>query len=144
MSRSLPLLWITLWDGRLVLCRGQVDGLPLFTWGWAPKGVATRRQLRARGLCPGGHDPVGVLAFRHRHPGRRRVELASLYRLDLAQPKRIPSPAQRAALARAWAARRICRTCHQDAGYYLPTSTRQCWDCWHTDNDNGDEIEEVA
>lgn len=132
----------TLWDGRTVFCRGYRDGLPVFGWHDVPSGLATRRQLRAAGLRPGGQDPVALLVFGHRKPARR-VEVAHLYRLDLAHPKRTPTLAQRAAIELALEARRTCRTCHQDRGYYLPTSTRQCWTCWQTTN-HDDERGEVA
>jgi len=111
------------WDGIWYPAAGRVDGLPAFRFRAAPTGLVTRRQLRAAGLCPGGHGPVAVLVWRH---GHRR---AWLYRLDLAQPKRQPSPAQLIALGRAMAARRWCRSCGRDAGYCVPTSTRQCWPC---------------
>lgn len=122
MARRVPLRWIELWDGRRELGWLQ-DGLPTFPFGHVPSGLATRRQLRAVGLCPGGQDIWGQITWRH---GK---QWAGLYRIDLAKPKRIPSLAQRRALASAMAARRRCRTCGTDAGYCLPTSIRQCWDC---------------
>lgn len=38
---------------------GSVHGIPTFPWRFAPDGYATRRQLRARGLRPGG-QPVAA------------------------------------------------------------------------------------
>ncbi|MDN5915124.1 MAG: hypothetical protein L0I76_08470 [Pseudonocardia sp.] len=111
-----------LWDGRWVFAALE-DGLPTFRWGGAPSGVATRRQLRARGLRPGGQQPVAQIKWRR---GRR---WAGLYRLDLAMACRVPSPAQRAALGAALAARRRCRACVRDAGYVVPRSTGLCGDC---------------
>jgi hypothetical protein len=106
------------WPGRIE------DGLPTFGFRCAPTGLATRRQLRARALCPGGHDYVAQLKWRR---GRR---WAALYRVDLAAPKRVPTTAQHAALQRALAARRTCRTCGVDAGFCLPRSEgRRCWPC---------------
>jgi hypothetical protein len=113
---------ITLWDGREALGR-WVDGFPAFRFGMAPTGLATRRQLRTRGLCPGGREPYALLLW------RRDKAWAYLYRLDLAKPKRVPTPAQSAALAKAMTARRVCRACGQDVGYCVPTSTRTCWNC---------------
>jgi len=114
--------WVELPDGRVEL--GFLDhGLPSFRFGQAPAGLATRRQLRERGLCPGGQDIVAQLVW----DGGR--QWAGLYRLDLARPKRTPSSSQRSALERAMAARRRCRSCGADAGYCLPTSTRTCWPC---------------
>lgn len=126
-ARTLQL--IELWDGRHELGWHQ-DGLPTFPFGHAPKGVATRRQLRDTGLCPGGHDIVAQLVW------RRGRAWAGLYRVDLAQPQRKPSPAQRAAIDKALAARRTCPTCPPATRlkpYYLPTSTGQCWTCSLTD-----------
>ena len=61
--------------------------VPTFPWKFAPDGYATRRQLRARGLRPGG-QPVAAQVMRH-HRGRRGgVQVAYLYRIDLAKPVR--------------------------------------------------------
>ncbi|MGH3487467.1 MAG: RRQRL motif-containing zinc-binding protein [Actinopolymorphaceae bacterium] len=116
-------VWFTLWDGRNVLCR-WVDGQPAFRFRQAPTGLATRRQLRQAGLCPGGQPPYALLVW------RRDDAWAALYRLDLAKPKRVPTPAQRAALAMAMEARRTCRECGEDVGYCVPTSTGTCWNCF--------------
>lgn len=114
--------WIKLWDDREVLAR-SVEGFPAFGFGWAPTGLATRRQLRAQGLCRGGQEPYALLVW------RRDEAWAYLYRLDLAKPKRVPTPAQSVALGKAMAARRVCSACGQDVGYCVPTSTRTCWGC---------------
>lgn len=55
--------------------------------------------------------------------------VAYLYRLDLAKPKRIATPAQRAALDKALAARRTCATCTQVKPYYIPRSLGECVEC---------------
>jgi hypothetical protein len=124
MARNLITLpWNGEWPGRIE------DGLPTFDFRMAPSGLATRRQLRARGLCPGRQQYVAQLKWR---AGRR---WAALYRVDLAAPKRIPTAAQRAALGRAMASRRICRLCGTDVGFYLPRSAgRRCWPCAQTDS----------
>lgn len=108
-------------DGRAVpLAAGEyVD----YRWGLAPAGVATRRQLRALRLRPGGADPVARLVWRR---GRR---WAYLYAVATALPKRTPTPAQLAALAEAMRARRTCPTCGRDAGYCLPRTWTACLDC---------------
>ncbi len=67
-------------------------GFDTFAYRMAPDGLATRRQLRAAGLRPGGHDPVAQILW------RRGKRVAYLYRLDLAAPKRIATPAQREAI----------------------------------------------
>ncbi|WP_432156512.1 RRQRL motif-containing zinc-binding protein [Streptomyces sp. bgisy153] len=100
--------------------------LPVFRWRLAPDGYATRRQLRAAGLRPGG-QPVAAQLER---PRRRRGPLvAYLYRVDLALPVRPMTPARRAALERANAARRICPVCRRDAGYVIPASLGACVPC---------------
>src|SRR5690606_40480550 len=91
-----------------------MGALPVFRWRLAPDGYATRRQLRAQGLRPGGQDVAAQLE----RPRRRRGPLvAYLYRVDLAVPVRPMTPARRAALAKANAARRLCPVCRRDAGY---------------------------
>jgi ribosomal protein S14 len=61
--------------------------------------------------------------------------VAYLYRLELAKPKRVATPAQRVALALALAARRRCPECGQDRGYVLSRRLgmcRPCADAWET------------
>lgn len=100
-------------------------GLPTCHWNGAPAGLATRRQLRELGLCPGGHEPVAAL---RRRPGG--VLHAWLYRLDLAREKRQATPAVLAALGEAMRARRVCPSCRLDTGCCLPRSLGECWDCF--------------
>jgi hypothetical protein len=114
--------WITLWDGREALGWDH-HGLPVFRFRWAPSGLATRRQLRALRLCPGRQEPYALLVWRN---GQR---WAWLYRLDLAKPSRIPSPAQLNALDKAMTERRRCRQCKTVADYCIPTSDGRCVDC---------------
>ena len=114
--------WITLWDGRRTIGR-IVDGMPAFFFRWVPEGLATRRQLRAMGLCPGGQEPYARLFW------RRDKRWAWLYRVDLARPKRVPSPAQLEALEKAMAARRWCRLCHRDVGYCVSKKYGVCGAC---------------
>jgi hypothetical protein len=104
---------------------GTRYGFPTFPYQSAPDGLATRRQLRAAGLRPGGHDPVAQILWRHRT--QRRV--AYLYRTDLAAPKRTATPAQRAAITKALRARRTCRVCQQVKPYYIPRRHGECLDC---------------
>ncbi|MGA5705830.1 RRQRL motif-containing zinc-binding protein [Streptomyces cellulosae] len=112
-----------------------MGALPVFRWRLAPDGYATRRQLRAQGLRPGG-QPVAAQLER---PRRRRGPLvAYLYRVDLAVPVRPMTPARRAALTKANAARRTCPVCRRDAGYVIPTSLGACVPCADADP-NGSE-----
>lgn len=100
--------------------------LPVYRWRLAPDGYATRRQLRARGMRPGG-QPVAAQLER---PRRRRGPLiAYLYCVDLAKPVRPMTPAKWAALDKANRARRTCPACCRDAGYVIPTSLGTCVPC---------------
>ena len=99
------------------------DGLPTWRWRAAPRGLLTRRQMRAEGLAPGGRAPVARVVCRR---GRRWAALWD--RAELV-PKRVPSPAQRRALAAALAARRWCPECRRDVGYCVPTSIGVCGRC---------------
>ncbi|MGW5305315.1 RRQRL motif-containing zinc-binding protein [Streptomyces griseoluteus] len=100
--------------------------LPVYRWRLAPDGYATRRQLRAAGLRPGGQDVAAQLE----RPRRRRPPLvAYLYRIDLAKPVRPMTPGRWAALAKANRARRICPRCRTDAGYVIPVSLGTCVPC---------------
>jgi hypothetical protein len=102
---------------------GTRYGFPTFPFQSAPAGLATRRQLRAAGLRPGGHEPVAQILW------RRGKRVAYLYRLDLAAPKRIATPAQREAIAKALLARRTCRVCGLVQPYYIPRRYGCCLDC---------------
>ncbi|MFI6377442.1 RRQRL motif-containing zinc-binding protein [Streptomyces sp. NPDC050546] len=105
--------------------------LPVYRWRLAPDGYATRRQLRALGLRPGGQDVAAQLE----RPRRRRGPLvAYLYRIDRAKPVRAMTPARWAALAKANAARRTCPACRRDAGYVIPPSLGMCSACAFPDN----------
>lgn len=97
-----------------------------FRYGWAPAGLATRRQLAARGLRPNGQEPIARLSWRR---GRR---VAYLYAINAAAPKRRPTPAQLVALESAMRARRTCPTCRRDAGYCIPLRFGACLDCHDT------------
>jgi hypothetical protein len=101
------------------------NGLLTFSYRNAPRGLATSRQLRAKGLCPGRHGPVAQVVWRR---GRR---WAALYRLDLATPSPGATTAQLAALYRAHLALRTCQgACGRTFSYRLPRSTgRRCVTC---------------
>ena len=114
--------WLVLWDGRRWPGR-MLDGLPAFDFGCAPSGLLTRRQLRAAGLAPGGHEPYGRLTW---HRGRR---WAWLYREDLARPKRVATPAQLEAVGKALATRQVCAVCGP-VSYCVRTTDQLCGDCY--------------
>ena len=122
---------------------GTKYGMPTFPYHMAPKGMATRRQLRDKGLCPGGHEPEAQILWPHR--GKRRV--AYLYDLDKAKPKRVPTQAQLHAVANALRARMTCPSCPEETAlkeYCIPKSLGECWECHErgTQADQGMEAEE--
>ncbi|MGS2587073.1 RRQRL motif-containing zinc-binding protein [Streptomyces hebeiensis] len=119
-------------SGRFYDPDGSRFGLPTFPFRMAPDGYATRRQLRAAGLRPGGQPIAAQLLWhsrRYQRPGRPPVRYAYLYRIDRALPVRPMTARRAAALGRAMAARRTCPHCGRDAGYVIPTSLGMCVAC---------------
>jgi hypothetical protein len=104
---------------------GERYGIPTYPYHWAPAGLLTIRQLRAKGLRPGGQDIAAQILWRHRK--QRRV--AYLYREDQSKPKRHATPAQLEAIGKALRARRICPTCGTEKDYCIPRSLGECNDC---------------
>ncbi|MFC4066755.1 RRQRL motif-containing zinc-binding protein [Actinoplanes subglobosus] len=99
------------------------DGMPTFAYRMAPDGLATVRQLRAKGLRPGGQQIAAHILWRN------GLRVAHLYRLDLALPKRTASPAQWQSTRKALLARRTCPDCRQVRDYYIPRRTGVCLTC---------------
>jgi hypothetical protein len=104
---------------------GQRYGLPTYPWRFAPDGLLTMRQLRAKGLRPGGQDIAAQILWRH----RRQRRVAYLYREDISMPKRQATTAQLAAIGKALQARRTCPTCGDHKSYCIPRSRGECNDC---------------
>ena len=104
---------------------GEVYRIPTYWRKGAPEGLATRRQLRAQVLCPGGVGPVAQVTWMR----QRKDAVACLYSIAAAKPKRIPAAAHLAAVGNALAARRVCHTCGREVGYCIPTSLGECIDC---------------
>ncbi|WP_328742089.1 hypothetical protein OG436_13220 [Streptomyces caniferus] len=100
---------------------GTKFGVPTYPWRLAPDGLATRAQLRARGLRPGGQEIAAQILWRSRR-ARGGIRAAYLYRTDHAKPVRPMTPAKWAAIDAALAARRCCPNCRTDAGYCIPRS----------------------
>lgn len=122
--RLAPVPWSQ--DQQFVL--GYRYGLPLLRRNAAPRDrLATRRQLRARGLRPGGADPVALLMGRH-GPSCSRW-LADLYLIEHAKPVRAMTPGRAAAIEKALTARRTCRECGWQAWAELPKAHRTCEPC---------------
>ncbi|MGW6261729.1 RRQRL motif-containing zinc-binding protein [Streptomyces sp. NPDC055085] len=95
--------------------------LPVFRWHLAPDGYATRRQLRARNLRPGGQEVAAQLE-RPRRRGRPPL-------VDLAQPVRPMKPGRWRAHAAMMRTRRTCPECRRDAGYVIPPTLGACVTC---------------
>jgi hypothetical protein len=105
--------------------------IPTYEWRAAPAGLATKRQLGAEGLRPGGQPVVALVRCRKclPHPDRDCILTGHLYRRDLAKPKRVPTLAQEEALDKALAARQTCTTCRVRQPHCLSRDDRRCADC---------------
>ncbi|MFH8793294.1 RRQRL motif-containing zinc-binding protein [Streptomyces sp. NPDC017941] len=106
---------------------GARYGIPAYPFRLAPSGLATRRQLRARGLRPGGQPIAAQVMRANRRAGGHLV--AYLYRIDLAKPVRPMTSRKWGALALAMLARRTCPRCRRDVGYCIPRSYGICGAC---------------
>ncbi|MFF4300493.1 RRQRL motif-containing zinc-binding protein [Streptomyces sp. NPDC001601] len=106
---------------------GSAYGVPTYPWKLAPDGYATRRQLRARGLRPGGQPVAAQVMRTNRRAGTPRV--AYLYQVDRALPVRPMTSRKWGALALAMLARRTCPKCRLDVGYCIPRSHGICGLC---------------
>ncbi|GAB2571947.1 hypothetical protein GCM10027168_00830 [Streptomyces capparidis] len=100
-----------------------MTAFPTYPYRLAPNGLATRRQLRAAGLRPGGHDPVAQIIW------RRGKRVAYLYDTARALPVRPMTAGRWRALDAAMRARRTCPQCGRDRGYVIPTSLGTCVPC---------------
>ncbi|ADJ47890.1 hypothetical protein AMES_6065 [Amycolatopsis mediterranei S699] len=119
------------WSQDLEFTRGRWHGKPLLSYNIAPRHLlATRRQLRAENMRPGGQDPVAFLYFRC-HKAAKLV-YANLYLIAEAKPVRPMTSARAAALAKAMAARRTCRECGETGWAELPRAHRTCEACLYT------------
>lgn len=101
---------------------GDLHGTPTFPRKLAPEGLATRRQLRADGLRPGG-QPVAAQILWVRYG---ELAVAYLYRRDLALPVRPMTPARWRAHEAMMLARRTCPTCGVVRPYVIPRSLGEC------------------
>ncbi|WP_405571537.1 hypothetical protein OG317_20185 [Streptomyces sp. NBC_01167] len=110
---------------------GARYGVPTYPWRLAPDGYATRRQLRTKGLRPGGQPIAAQLMRVNRRRGN--VSVAYLYREDLAKPVRSMTSRKWGALALAMLARRTCPRCLLDVGYCIPASYGICGTCIATE-----------
>ncbi|RBM05655.1 RRQRL motif-containing zinc-binding protein [Streptomyces sp. PT12] len=115
---------------------GAVHGIPTYPWRWAPDGLATRRQLRALGLRPGGQEPVAQV-MRLRRRGRAPL-VGYLYRTASALPVRPMTAARWRAIEAALKARRTCPDCGHEQPYCIPRSLGCCLTCHHRHEHGGD------
>jgi hypothetical protein len=96
--------------------------LPTYRPRLAPDGLATRRQLRAAGLRPGGQEPVARIVW----PSGR---FADLYNVANALPVRPMTPGRWHAIAAMLIARSTCPECRRPQDYCLPRRYGMCWPC---------------
>lgn len=112
-----------LWDGRRWWVWGTEDGLPAFTYGNAPSGLATRAQLHEQGRrLARNQDPYAVLVWRSSRFGK---QTANLYRLDESIEAYPETPARKAARRKAYESRFRCARGHR-ASHYVDPETRLC------------------
>jgi hypothetical protein len=120
----------------------RYGSLPTFPYHMAPGGLSTRRQLRAKGLCPGGKRPVAKILWKHKTAGREKngERIAYLYDEEQARPKRTATPAVEKALAKAELARHTCKSCEEFREYEIPRRLGQCLDCEAKDEAKREEF----
>jgi hypothetical protein len=104
---------------------GTRHGIPTYPFHYAPAGLLTIRQLRAKGLRPGGQDVQAQILWRHRK--QRRV--AYLYDEERAKAKREATAAQRIAIEKALTARKTCPSCGTVKPFCIPRSIGECLEC---------------
>jgi hypothetical protein len=114
---------------------GERYGLPTFPYHLAPDGMATKRQLRKKGLRPGGQDVAAQILWWHGggcgrsgRPGRSK-RVAYLYDESQAQPVREMTPARWDALAAAMSARMTCPSCGLPKPYCISKTLGECNEC---------------
>jgi hypothetical protein len=111
---------------------GEEYGIPTYPRRLAPEGLATRRQLRARGLRPNGQDVAAQILWHGRRDPRTRIRsirAAYLYRIDVAAPVRPMTAGRMRAVAAMMRARRTCPHCHVTYSFVIPTSLGCCPGC---------------
>lgn len=96
--------------------------IPVYKRNQAPEGLATKRQLRAMGLRPGGQDVVAEVETRGPKNG-------FLYEIAKAKPVRPMTLAKEFALDKAMAARQTCPECGRRFYGCLRTSLGICLEC---------------
>jgi hypothetical protein len=105
----------------------------VFRWNLVPDGYLTRRQLRERGLRPGGQPVAGEIRWRR---GRKDERVAYLFLLQHARPVRPMTPRKQAALDAAMNARRTCPECGVVHDHCIPRRFGRCLACEDADARN--------
>lgn len=114
-------------DGVMVWCHGRFEGVPEFGWRSAPRHLATRTQLKARGLTPGRRaDVVAVVRF---HTRRWGWVIGDLYRVSECVPRPADTPGRARARRSAMLARRTCRGCKQVGERCVSSRSGLCGAC---------------
>ncbi|MFI9365988.1 RRQRL motif-containing zinc-binding protein [Kitasatospora sp. NPDC053057] len=120
---------------------GEHHGIPTFPWKFGPEKerMATRRQLRAMGLRPGGQPVAAQVVCR----GGTRV--GHLYPVAGAKPVRSVTPAMRAALDKAMKARMTCPVCRVTYDFCLPLkSLGSCLPCSELSDEEREQLAALA
>lgn len=108
--------------------------LPTYPYHMAPKGLATKRQLRKDGLSPRGEIQAqifwwhGGTRYRNGRLGRTR-RTAYLFKISAAVPVRPMTGPMWVSHHAMMAARMTCPACNNIKPYCIPTSLGECNDC---------------
>ena len=103
--------------------------MPTYPWHLAPAGMATKRQLRKKGLSPGDQPIAAQVVWRHRGPDGAKRRVAYLYRVDLAVPVKPMTPGMWESHNKMMQARRTCRSCGNVKWYCISTQLGECNEC---------------
>lgn len=108
--------------------------LPTYPYHLAPKGLATKRQLRKQGLSPRGEIQAQIVWWhggsRNRNGRLGRVRrTAYLYKIADAVPVREMTGPMWVSHHAMMAARMTCPTCNNIKPYCIPRSLGECNDC---------------
>lgn len=112
---------------------GNHHPLPTYPWGMAPEGMATKRQLRKKGLRPGGQEIRVQVLWWHggvrRDTGHRERRVAYLYVVADALPVRPMTPGRQRSVDAMLRRRRTCQSCGQEKPYCISRSLGECNEC---------------
>jgi hypothetical protein len=118
--------------GRRVVITDLDATPPVYPWGGTPAHLATRSQLRAKGLRPGRQGVQALVLWPSRRGGRPRIDgyrYAELFDTRRARPRIAMSDRRAASLAAALNARMTCPQCGVNRGYVPSARIGACNDC---------------